>query len=158
MEIADNNYEEENNFDLLKRVRDWIKRNPGKVITIGFAVIGSIISVVSNSNIHGPSNKANKIPDVKEKPKEALYYGVPISGLDKIAKEVWHGERMSIDNSNFLNFRYRSKNGHQHFNSQFEVDTNGKLKKIMDRKFPGQFRSSADDFLEEVNKNYTFKK
>lgn len=145
-------------FGTLNSIKTFIKNNPKKVTAFGLAFLGTIFAFASKNNNRISTNIINKAETAIEKPKDILYHGVPMSELDKLAKEVWHGERVSIDNSNFLNFRYKSNRGHQHFVSQFEIDDNGNLAKIMDRYFPGQVRTTADAFLEEANKRFTFKK
>lgn len=97
------------------------------------------------------------IPNVIVPEPEELFHGVPLSKLNQLAKEVYHGVRCSVDKSGFLWFHFRSKRGHQTLHTQMYVDEAGKLVGWVHH-FPGEIRSSADDFIQKANELFHFGK
>ena len=85
-----------------------------------------------------------------------LWHGVPIEALNSLAKEVYHGVRAYEDSFGFLVFDYTSRSGKTTNHSQCNLDENKKLKKVTDRIYENQWRSSADDFVREANNRFTF--
>lgn len=121
-------------------------------------IINSVIKTVSKlfSNNKKPVIKTiEKV--VEEVP--AMFNGVKVSDLDKIAKSVHRSNSCKIDQWGFLQLRYKSNRGHSTFTTQFELDKLGNLINLNGGPhYPGQVRSGARSFQEIVNKSGIFKK
>lgn len=91
--------------------------------------------------------------DIPEEPEE-LFKGVPLSKLDELAKQMYHGIGCKIDQWGFLVFIHRSNRGHQIFRPQMCVE-NGKLINLGGH-YPNQWRSTADVFAEKANELFEF--
>lgn len=94
------------------------------------------------------------IPNIAEKP-EKNYGGIPLSKLDELAKQIYHGLSCTIDKWGFLVFHYKSNRGHQTFHDQMTLDDAGKLVNLGGH-FPGQWWSGADEFAKRANEMFTF--
>lgn len=88
---------------------------------------------------------------------EETFGGITLSKLDKLAKEIYHGLSCSIDKWGFLVFNSKSKRGHQTFHTQMTLDETGRLINLGGH-YPGQWWSSADEFVKKANELFTFKK
>ena len=84
------------------------------------------------------------------------WYGVPLSELNKLAQTVYHGKYCKVDKYNFLVFYYTSNSRKTSFSAQCEIDENGRLRRLPHGYYPGQWRDSADDFVEKANQCFTF--
>ena len=94
-----------------------------------------------------------------EKEQEPCFGGVPLSELDKIAKECYHGKGVSIDQYGFLEFRYTSTSNKKLFRTQMYIDDNGMIAKcIPNDYYPGQWSNSGDTFVRIANERFVFTK
>ena len=89
---------------------------------------------------------------------ESSFGGVSLSELNAIAKSVYHGEKVIVDQWGFLVFLYTSTSGKTQHQSQMKIDEYGKLVKLTDVIYPNQWETSADAFVEKANGTFTFKK
>lgn len=107
--------------------------------------------------------KKDSVSDVTKFTSEAVtepekeFAGIPLSKLSELAKEVYHGLTCTIDQYGFLVFHSKSNRGHQTFQTQMKLDEAGKLINLGGH-YPGQWRSSADEFAQKANALFTFKK
>ena len=88
---------------------------------------------------------------------EQYYKGVPLSKLDELAKQIYHGLHCTIDQWGFLVFHYKSNRGHTILHPQMTLDEAGKLINLGGH-YPGQWWSGADEFAKKANEIFTFKK
>ena len=88
---------------------------------------------------------------------EETFGGVPLSELNKIAKQCFHGIRCTVDQEGFLIFHSSSNSGKTKFHTQLVIDELGKLVNLGGH-YPGQWWSSADEFAKKVNETFKFKK
>ena len=88
---------------------------------------------------------------------EQYYKGVPLSKLDELAKQIYHGLHCTIDQWGFLVFHYKSNRGHTILHPQMTLDETGKLINLGGH-YPGQWWSGADEFAKKANEIFTFKK
>ena len=84
------------------------------------------------------------------------WHGVPLSELSKLAQETYRGRYVKVDQYNFLVFHYASNSRKTKFHVQCELDENGKIRRTLHNYYPGQWRDSADDFVEKANQRFTF--
>lgn len=84
------------------------------------------------------------------------WHGVPLSELSRLAQTVYHGKSVSVDSSGFLVFNYTSNSGKTRFHAQCEIGDDGLLQRLPHNYYPGQWRDSADIFVEEANKQFVF--
>ena len=103
-----------------------------------------------------PSETVKVATTVVPEPKE-LFAGVPLSKLNELAKEVYHGIKCTVDQWGFLVFHCKSKRGHQTFHTQMSLNHDGKLISLGGH-YPGEWWSSADEFAKRANELFTFKK
>jgi hypothetical protein len=75
---------------------------------------------------------------------ELLYYGVPVSELDAIAKSCYHGVGVKVS-GHYLWYIYKSNRGHETFRLQMDVSKNGVLVPLF-----GHNHFSVDQFLEKT--------
>ena len=117
-------------------------------------VLGTITTLFilkgSNSQVVKSSTQITPKP-------EKLFAGVPISQLTKLAKKVSHGLYCTIDQWGFLVFHSKSNRGHQTFHTQMTLDETGKLINLGGH-YPGQWCSSADEFVKQANEIFKFRK
>ena len=88
---------------------------------------------------------------------EQYYKGVPLSKLDELAKQIYHGLHCTIDQWGFLVFHYKSNRGHTILHPQMTLDEAGKLINLGGH-YPGRWWSGADEFAKRANEIFTFKK
>ena len=77
--------------------------------------------------------------------------------LSKVAQTVSHGKYVKVDKYGFLVFHYTSTSGKTKYSTQCEIDGNGQLSRMSYRYYPGQWRDSADTFVEKANQIFIFR-
>ncbi len=85
------------------------------------------------------------------------WHGIPLSELSKLAQTVYHGKYVTVDEYDFLVFHYSSRADKKRFHAQCELDENGQLRRMPHNYYPGQWKDSADDFVEKANQYFSFK-
>lgn len=120
------------------------------VVGVGALLTGILLKRKSVSSVTNVTSKVITGP-------EKTFSGVPLSKLNELAKQVYHGLSCTIDQWGFLVFHSRSNRGHQVFNTQMELNEAGKLINLGGH-YPGQWWSSADEFAERANELFIFKK
>lgn len=85
------------------------------------------------------------------------WHGVPLSELSKLAQSTYRGRYVKVDQYNFLVFHYSSNSKKTRFSAQCELDENGRLRRLSHGYYPGQWRDSADDFVEKANQQFCFR-
>ena len=134
----------------------------------GMGLLGNIIrGLVSETSASQQYQKSVYEPQKRYTPEEYViyeqeqsgksWYGVPLSELSKLAQTVYHGKYCKIDQYNFLVFSYTSNSRKTSFSAQCEIDENGRLCRLPHGYYPGQWRDSADDFVEKANQYFTFR-
>lgn len=122
-----------------------------KLILPAVGLLGTAAAVLLHKRPKDVAEVAKAItPETEE-----MFNGVPLSQLNKLPKEVYHGIRCSVDKSGFLWFHFKSKRGHQTLHTQMYIDEAGKLAGWVHH-FPGEIRSSADDFIQKANEVFKF--
>lgn len=123
-----------------------------KVVVSAVGVLGFLTTLtLGNKAVNGSASGAG---EVVSKPVE-MFAGVPLSDLDRLAKEVYHGLSCSIDKWGFLIFNWKSNRGHQTFHTQMMIDEAGKLVNLGGQ-YPGQTWSTADEFARRANELFHF--
>ena len=56
-----------------------------------------------------------------------------------------------------IRFHYTSNSGKTKYSTQCEIDGNGQLSRMSYRYYPGQWRDSADTFVEKANQIFIFR-
>lgn len=84
---------------------------------------------------------------------EVMFDGIPLSKLNEIAKQVYHGIKCTVDQYVFLVFHSTSRSGKTKFHTQMMLNDEGKLVNLGGH-YPGQWRSAADEFVELFNKRF----
>lgn len=136
------------------KIKHFINKHKEKIIIGGvlFTVVaGSIIYVKTSKKapiISTNNSQGLPVPKIKT---EETFHGVPVSKLDEIAKQCYHGEGVYITKDGYLMFKFRSNRGHQTMTSQMSVG-NGKIAPLF-----GSNRQSIDEFLEKVRSSVVFK-
>ncbi len=85
------------------------------------------------------------------------WHGVPLCELSKLAQTTYRGRYVEVDQYGFLVFKYSSNSKKTQLSAQCILDENGRLKRMPHGYYPGQWRDSADDFVEKANQQFTFK-
>lgn len=115
---------------------------------------GTILTGVLLKN--GVSSKTtNAATKVIAEP-EKCFSGVPLSKLNELAKQIYHGLYCSTDQWGFLVFHHKSNRGHQTFHTQMTLDEVGKLINLGGH-YPNQWWSGADEFAKRANEMFNFK-
>lgn len=91
------------------------------------------------------------VEEVKE-----TFGGVSMEKLNELAKEVYHGVKVVIDEYGFLVLHYKSNSGKTTHKVQMEINELGELVNLGGY-HPNQWKSSADDFVKIANNNFKFK-
>ena len=86
-----------------------------------------------------------------------IWHGVPLFELSKIVQSVYHGKYAKVDEYGFLEVYYTSKSNKTTFHVQCNLDENKQLKRLTHNYYPGQCKDAADYFIEEANKQLTFR-
>ena len=99
---------------------------------------------------------AKKMAEESVVPKAPVvkYMGVPLTELDALAKEMYHGIGCTIDKYGNLIFVHKSNRGHQTFRAMMVVE-DGVMKQCMGH-YPGQWWSTADEFASQASGRFTF--
>lgn len=84
------------------------------------------------------------------------WHGVPLSELSALAQTVYRGKSVSVDKYGFLVFHYTSNSGKTRFRAQCELGEDGRLRRLPHNYYPGQWKDSADDFVEMANQRFVF--
>lgn len=84
------------------------------------------------------------------------WHGILLSELSKLAQTIYHGKYVKVDKYNFLVFYYSSRADKKRFEAQCKLDEKGRLVRLPHSYYPGQWRDSADDFVEKANQQFTF--
>ena len=84
------------------------------------------------------------------------WHGVLLSDLSKLARETYRGRYVKVDEYGFLVFYYSSNSRKTSFRAQCSLDESGLLKREPHSYYPGQWRDSADDFVEMANQRFSF--
>lgn len=126
-----------------------------KKVAITLVGIGGTILTGILLKKGGASNTTKVVQGIVSEP-EQYFHGVPLSKLTELAKQVHHGLYCSIDKWGFLIFHYKSNRGHQIFHPQMTLEKAGKLISLGGH-YPGQLRSSADEFAKRANEIFKFK-
>lgn len=122
-----------------------IKKSVNPAVGIG--------ALLKRNSISDVTNVASKVIIEPEK----AFCGVPLSKLNELAKQIYHGLSCTIDQCGFLVFHSKSNRGHQTSHTQMELDQTGKLLNLGGH-YPGQWWSSADEFAKKANELFAFKK
>ena len=123
------------------------------IIEIG-VTITSALFLKGNSNM--ASNVIKETAEVLKK-SEKIFGSIPLSKLNEVAKGIYHGIKVTVDQYGFLVFHYTSKSGKTIFHEQIHIDELGKLVNL-GRHHPGQWWSSADEFVKRANELFLFKR
>lgn len=123
------------------------------ILMIGIgATATSVLLLKGNSK--PISNVVNVTTDtIKEV--EKSFGGVPLSKLNEVAKNIYHGVKVAVDESGFLIFHYTSNSGKTTFRPQIVINEFGKLVSLCGH-YPGQWRSPADEFVKRANELFSF--
>ena len=87
---------------------------------------------------------------------ERMWHGVPLRELAKLVDDIYHGQNVTVDEYGFLVVHFTSRSGKKTHHVQCSVDENGKLRRDTNYPYPGQYRDSADTFIEKANQIFTF--
>lgn len=114
-----------------------------------------------------PRRKKHRLPSEGYSPEGYVIYeqersgerwhGVPVSELSKLARQTYRGKFVKIDEYQFLVFYYSSKSKKTGCSVQCTLDENRQLKRMTRSYYPGQWKDSADDFIEIANRQFTFR-
>lgn len=153
------NYRHDECKDCKKKCRKaWWKKNwPWVTLVALFSAI-VVKDVLDNSEGTDISDEGDFDEGVTTAPieeAEETYGGVPLSKLNVLAKNVYHGLKVTVDQYGFLVFHYTSNSGKTKFDSQIELSEDNKLVSLGGH-YPGQWYSSADDFVKKANELFTF--
>lgn len=85
------------------------------------------------------------------------WYGVPLSELSRLAQTTYRGRYAKVDQYNFLVFHYSSNSKKTRLSAQCKLDENGLLHRLPHGYYPGQWRDSADEFIEKANQEFSFR-
>lgn len=95
-------------------------------------------------------------------PPERSYFGVGLSVLNEIARQVGSRDYCTIDKDGRLWYTYASNRGHQFSHAQMRLDENLRLYNFNNPNgsfpYPGQRYSHENDFLKRVNETIQFTK
>lgn len=130
-----------------------IKKIVIPMIGIG-ATVTSVLLLKGNSK--QISNVVNGTTEtIKEV--EKSFGGVPLSKLNEVAKNIYHGVKVTVDEYGFLVFHYTSNSEKTTFRPQVVINEFDKLVSLGVH-YPGQWWSPADEFVKRANELFSFKK
>ena len=118
------------------------------------ATVGALIIKDSKSKKKIIDATVKVTKDAVKEP-EVTFDGIPLSKLNELAKQCYHGIKCTVDKDGFLVFHSFSRSGKTKFHTQMMLDEAGKLENLGGH-YPGQWKSAADEFVKLFNK--TFKK
>lgn len=131
-----------------------------KIKKIGISIVG--VAGVVGAIVIGNKNPKTTTEVIKKaaktvKGKEDYFGGIPLSEFNMIAKQCYHGIKCTVDQWGFLVFHHKSNRGHQTIRVQMKMNDSGELVNLGGY-YPGQWKSTADDFVELVNNSLNLKK
>ncbi len=85
------------------------------------------------------------------------WHGVSLSELSRLAQMTYRGKYCKSDKYDFLVFYYTSNSRKTSLSIQCELDENGQLRQIPHGYYSGQWRDSADEFVEKANQRFSFR-
>lgn len=85
-----------------------------------------------------------------------IWHDVQVSDLSRLAQMTYHGEFVRIDENDFLEYSFTSNSGKTKLSAQCYIDDDGHLVRTPHNYYPGQWRDSADDFVEKANQSFSF--
>lgn len=129
--------------------------------------VGDVLKEVL-SNISASQHQRNTYePPKRYTPEEYVIYeqeqsgerwhNVPLCELSRLAQTTYRGKYVKVDKYGFLVFCYSSNSRKTSQSVQCELDENGQLKMMPHGYYPGQWRDSADEFVEKVNQQISFR-
>ena len=86
-----------------------------------------------------------------------LWHGVPLYELSKLARWVYHGKYVKVDQYGFLEVFYTSNPNKTMHHTQCDIDEDGQLYRLTYNYYNEQWKDSADDFIEMANQQFTFR-
>ena len=126
-----------------------------------------IFKVILSDSPAKPRQSQTYEPQKRYTPEEYIIYeqeqsgerwqGVPLSELSKLAKTVYHGKYVKVDQWGFLEVYYTSNSNKTWLHVQCALDDNGRLHRLTSNYYPGQWNDSVDDFIEKANQQFIFK-
>ena len=146
------------------KIKKFIKEHKTEIITctaILTVVAGVLIINKKKPLLNLPKNSTSPVspnplpkttsPTIPNTPKsEEMFHGVPVSELDAIAKECYHGLGVRISKDGYLYFDFKSNRGHQTNSAQMSVG-GGKIGPLF-----GSNSQAIDEFLEKVRERVKF--
>lgn len=129
-------------------------KNRNNLLTIT-GVTRTICAAVSSKK-NAPTNSSSVVREIASE-SERYFKGVPLSKLNELAKQIYHGLYCTIDQNGFLIFHHKSNGGRMTLHPQMTLDDAGKLINLGTH-YPGQWWSVADAFVERANEMFTFQK
>jgi hypothetical protein len=123
------------------------------IIGIGITITG-VLLMKGNSKTAFKLVKATTETIIEA---EKTFGGVPLSKLNELSRKIYHGVKVSIDKNGFLVFHYTSISGKTDFHPRIVIDEFGKLVNLGGH-YPGQWWSSADEFVRRANELFAFTK
>lgn len=130
-------------------------------------LLGDILKGLLSNTTGQENTRRSYEPQKRYTPEEYVIYeqeqsgetwhGVPLSELSKVAQTTYRGKYVKVDQWNFLVFHYSSNSRKTSLSVQCELDENGQLKQMPRGYYPGQWRDSADEFVEKANQQFTFR-
>ena len=85
------------------------------------------------------------------------WHGVPLCELSRVAQKTYRGRFCKVDQYDFLVFHYASNSRKTRLSAQCKIDENGRLTRLPHGYYPGQWKDSADDFVEIANQQFVFR-
>ncbi|MFR3796760.1 MAG: hypothetical protein ACLT1X_04385 [Christensenellales bacterium] len=123
--------------------------------------LSAMLSGSASSNSQIDERPARYTPEefviLEQEQSGQKWHGVLLSDLSKLARQTFRGKYVKVDEYNFLVFYYSSKSRKTQQSAQCELDENGRIVRLPHRYYPGQWRDSADDFVELANQQFTFR-
>ena len=125
-----------------------------KIIVPVISAVGTIEVIGTAIMLKGMGSKDVLLSDSMSHANLEAFGEVPLSELNKIAREVYHGINCTVNNG-YLWFHYKSNRGHQLNHAQMAITKLGKLMVYGDH-YAGETRDSADEFAKRANELFTF--
>ena len=142
-------------------VKGFVKEHKKELCSAGGIVCAAALGCIGYKYIPTRfwkyfAKPAKKVVEEAVAPKEPVvkYMGVPLSELDALAKEMYHGIGCSIDKWGNLIFIHKSNRGRQTLRAMMVVE-DGVMKNCMGH-YPGQWWSTADEFAKQASGRFAF--